>query len=133
MTSTGMQEWILRLIFVLVGLIHLPPLAGLMGQTILEKAYGIKVSSPSLQILLQHRALLFALLAMACFAAAFYAPWRQPVWIAAMLSAGSFVLLSWLTPEHSQQISKVVMFDIVAVVLLLLAGVIYFNNDGFNS
>jgi cation transport ATPase len=120
------QEWFLRLAFLIVALIHLLPLSGALGRSVLEKAYGIEMNSSSLQILLQHRAVLFGLLGIACLIATWDARWRYPVGIATLISAASFVLIAWSAPEYNARIARVVLFDEVAVVLLLLAGLVQY-------
>jgi hypothetical protein len=78
-----------------------------------------------LQLLLQHRAVLFGLLGVACAIAVFNAPWRPAVLCGALISACSFMLLAWLAPSYNAAIARVVWFDIIAVAMLLLAGVMH--------
>lgn len=97
MSTATLQEWTTRTAFCAVSVIHLLPLVGVSGRRALEKAYGISVESPDLQLLLQHRAVLFGLLGTACLIAAFNAPstnsaiarvvWADGVAIAALLIA----------------------------------------------
>jgi hypothetical protein len=125
MNTAALQEWATRIALCIVGLIHLLPLMGVTGRVALEKAYGIPVESADLQLLLQHRAVLFGLLGVACLIAAFNAPWRPAVWCAAMVSTCSFMLLAWQAPSYNAAIARVVWFDIIAIAMLLLAGVMY--------
>jgi hypothetical protein len=125
MNTAALQEWATRIALCIVSLIHLLPLIGVTGRVALEKAYGIPVESPDLQLLLQHRAVLFGLLGVACLIAAFNAPWRPAVWCTAMVSTCSFMLLAWLGPSYNAAIARVVGFDIIAIAMLLLAGVMY--------
>jgi hypothetical protein len=130
MTLAALQEWTIRTALFIVSLIHLLPLVGVKGRTALEKAYGIPVDSPDLQLLLQHRAVLFGLLGVACLIAAFNAPWRPAVWCAAFISTCSFMLLAWLMPSYNAAIARVVWVDAVAVAMLLLAGAMHiWRND----
>jgi hypothetical protein len=125
MNTAALQEWTTRIALCIVGLIHLLPLLGVTGRVALEKAYGIPVESPDLQLLLQHRAVLFGLLGTACMIAAFNAPWRPAVWTAALISTCSFLLLAWLNPSYNAAIARVVWMDIIAIALLLLAGAVH--------
>jgi hypothetical protein len=121
MTTATLQEWATRIAFCIVSFIHLLPLLGVSGRKALEKAYGIPVDSHDLQLLLQHRAVLFGLLGTACLIAAFNAPWRPAVWCAALISTCSFMLLAWLAPSTNSAIARVVWADGVAIAALLIA------------
>jgi hypothetical protein len=125
MSTAGLQEWTIRIALCIVSLIHLLPLVGVSGRRALEKAYGIPVESPDLQLLLQHRAVLFGLLGAACLIAAFNAPWRPAVWCAALISTCSFMLLAWLAPSTNSAIARVVWADGVAIAALLIALVVH--------
>jgi hypothetical protein len=125
MTTATLQEWAIRIALGVVSLVHLLPLAGVTGRSALEKAYGIPIESPDLQLLLQHRAVLFGLLGLACAIAAFNAPWRPAVLCAALISTCSFMLLAWLAPSYNTAIARVVGFDVVAIAMLLLAGAVH--------
>ena len=125
MNMPALQEWTIRAALCIVSLIHLLPLVGVSGRIALEKAYGIPVNSPDLQLLLQHRAVLFGLLGVACAIAAFNPPWRPAVWCAALISTCSFILLAWLAPTYNAALARVVSFDIVAIAMLFLAGAVY--------
>ena len=46
----------------IVGVIHLLPLAGVLGAERLNQLYGIDASEPNLAVLMRHRAVLFGLL-----------------------------------------------------------------------
>ncbi|TAG26591.1 MAG: phosphopantetheine adenylyltransferase [Burkholderiales bacterium] len=118
--NTPMSEWLIRIIFVITGLIHALPLAGLLGRSMLEQAYGIKLGEGhDLTILMQHRALLFGLLAAACFVAAALPMWRWPAGIAALISMLGLVLIAALQP-HGLPIAKVMWVDAGAALLLII-------------
>lgn len=120
MNATHWTEWVIRGTFALTGLIHLLPLAGVLGRGTLERAYGIQLGEgQDLVILMQHRAVLFGLLAAACFLAAGMPSWRVPAGIAAMVSMVAFVLIAVWQP-HGAAIAKVMWVDVVASLLLAL-------------
>lgn len=114
------QEGFVRLVFVAVGVVHLLPATGVLGQRVLERAYGVALNSPDLVVLMQHRALMFALLGVASGVAAWQAAWRLPVGIAALVSMLGFVLIAWATP-HGAAIHRVVWVDAALPPLLLVA------------
>ncbi len=120
-TAVPIQEWAIRIALSIVGIIHVLPMIGITGRIALEKAYGIAIDSPDLQLLLQHRAVLFGLLGAACFIAAFNPPWRLVVWCAALISTCSFLLFAGLGSSTNAAIVRVIWFDVVAIAMLLIA------------
>lgn len=62
---------VLSVCLLVVGVIHLLPLAGVVGASRLSALYGIAVAEPNLELLLRHRAVLFGVLGGLCIAAAF--------------------------------------------------------------
>jgi hypothetical protein len=111
-------EWLIRLGFAVAGLIHLIPLVGLLGRSALERGYGVDLGQGNdLTILMQHRALLFGLLAAACWAAVWLPGWRYAVGLGALVSMLGFVLIAALQ-THGAPIAKVMWVDLGAAVLL---------------
>jgi hypothetical protein len=118
MSAHHWSEWLTRLAFAAAGVIHLLPLAGLLGRPLLERAYGIQLGEgQDIVILMQHRALLFGLLAAACLLAVSMPSWRLPVGIAALISMVGFALIAAWQP-HGAAIAKVMWIDIGAALLL---------------
>lgn len=125
--SPMIYEWMIRLSFAVTGLIHVLPLAGLFGRPLLERAYGITLGEGhDLTILMQHRALLFGLLAAGCFAAVADPGWRWPVGIAALISMLGFVLIAALQ-AHGLPIIKVMWIDAGAALLLSFGLLLHFK------
>jgi hypothetical protein len=60
---------VLSVCLFVVGVIHLLPLAGVLGASRLSALYGIAVAEPNLERLLRHRAVLFGVLGGLCIAA----------------------------------------------------------------
>ena len=105
---------------IVAGLIHLLPLAGVLGADKLAALYGIPIAGPDLAILMRHRAVLFGLIGALCLVAA----WREPLQWAALLTAlasvAAFLALAWGTGGYNAAIGRVVTADIVAAALLVL-------------
>lgn len=118
MTQTPAAEWFVRVVFALVGLVHLLPATGVLGRRVLEKAYGVALPTADLLVLMQHRALMFGLLGLACGLAAWQPSWRLPVGVAALVSMVGFVLLAYSQP-HGTAIARVVWADLALVPLLV--------------
>jgi hypothetical protein len=124
--KANLTEWLVRLSFAVAGVIHVFPLAGLLGRAVLERSYGVSLGEGhDLEILLRHRALLFGLLAAACFCALVQPHWRTPAGLAAMLSMLGFALIASLQP-HGAALAKVMWIDLFASALLGVGLVLHF-------
>lgn len=120
MNAASATEWLIRIAFATAGVIHLLPLGGLLGRTLLERAYGIQLGEgQDPVILMQHRALLFGLLAAGCLLAIGIPAWRVPTGIAALISMLGFVLIAAVQP-HGAAIARVMWIDVGAALLLAL-------------
>lgn len=108
---------------VIVGLIHLLPVAGLLGSTRLQALYGLIIDDPNLLILMRHRSVLFGLLgAFLLYAAAHPALW--PIgYVAGAVSVVSFLWIARSVGHANAHITRVVAADWIAVVCLLVGGV----------
>lgn len=119
-----MRQLIAAMLLV-VGIIHLLPVSGLLGQQQLARLYGLRFDEPNLEILMRHRALLFGLLGLFFLLAAFKPPLQVAAFVVGLLSAGSFIWLAWQVGGYNGQLGRVVLADIVAVVCLLVASIAY--------
>lgn len=111
-----------------VGVIHLLPLAGVMGPEKLSALYGIQADEPNLAILMRHRAVLFGLLGLFICHAAFRPAMQLPALFGGFVSVGSFLWLSWGTGGYNALIGRVIVADIVALACLVAASVLYALN-----
>ena len=105
----------------LAGIIHLFPLPGVLGAGQLTRLYGVSADDPNLGILLRHRAALFGLLGALLIAAAFRPDLRAVALIAGLVSTVSFLVIAWGVGGYNVQVARVVVADLLAVVLLLVA------------
>jgi hypothetical protein len=111
-------KWITPAMLVIVGIIHLLPLAGVAGGPRLAVLYGIAVTDPNLDILLRHRAVLFGLLGAFLVFAAFRPALQPHALVAGFISIVSFLWLAYFTGQYNDQLSRVVAADVVALVCL---------------
>lgn len=119
------MEKLVAALLVLVGIIHLIPVSGVLGADRLAALYGVSLDDPSLLILMRHRAVLFGLLGLFLVYAAFK-PSLQPLAFAAgLVSVVSFMAIAWAVGGYNEAIRKVVITDVVALVALFIAGVLY--------
>ena len=112
------MKYISVVALLVAGIIHLLPVAGVMGVNALARLYEIQVSDPNTAILLQHRALLFGVLG-ALMLSAIALPWlRVTALTVALFSAASFIVVAMVVGGYNPAIGRVVVADVVASVLL---------------
>lgn len=109
----------------IAAIIHLLPLAGVLGGARLERLYGIPVDEPNLDILLRHRAVLFGLLGLLLLTAAFLPTLRPPALIAGIVSTASFLVIVARVGVPNAAIARVVTADWVALCSLLVAAAVH--------
>jgi hypothetical protein len=112
-------------ILFLVSIIHLLPVVGVLGSDSLSRLYGVSIQDSNTEILLRHRAVLFAIIGIFLLLSVFKREF-QPLAIAiGLISVVSFLLLTWSSNGLTSEISRVVMIDWAALFLLIVAGAIY--------
>ena len=114
-------ERIIQACLLLVGLIHLVPLIGVVGNAHLSRLYGIPIDGPELSILMRHRAVLFGVLGVLMVAGAVRPSLRKTALLAGSASVASFLVLAWLTGGYNREVGGVVAADAVAMALLVVA------------
>jgi hypothetical protein len=120
-----MAENLITGLMLVVAVIHLVPITGFFGAKRLSALYGIEVDSPDLEILMRHRAVLFGILGT-FFAYAAFVPALQPLaFVAAAASLASFFYLAVAVGKYGKPIRKIVLGDVVAVVCLAAAVLLY--------
>ncbi|MET1080383.1 MAG: phosphopantetheine adenylyltransferase [Pseudomonas sp.] len=119
-----MASKLLSALLVPVGLIHMLPLAGVLGAERLAALYGLDFQEPNLLLLMRSRALLFGLLgALLLFAA--WRPALQPLaLLGGLLSVGGFLGLA-AGGSYNEALRRVLLVDWVALACLILALVLY--------
>lgn len=118
------MQKVISVLLAAVAVIHLLPLAGVLGPQKLHNLYGLSFDEPNLLILMRHRAVLFGLLG----AFLMWSAWR-PALVPLALAAGfvsvlSFLGLALVTEGYNAGIARVVMADWVALACLVVAAVL---------
>jgi hypothetical protein len=99
-------------------MIHLLPLAGVLGAGRLQALYGIAVEEPNLEILLRHRAVLFGVLGVFLLTAAFKPTLQSSAFAAALCSVGAFLAIAALVGSYNALLARVFWVDVVALIVL---------------
>ena len=103
----------------IVGVIHLLPAIGMISVTKVSRLYGVEVDEPNLELLLRHRAVLFALVGGFLVFAAFQPRYQAAAFVAGMISVVSFLWLALAIGNLNARLKRVVIVDLLAAVLLL--------------
>lgn len=104
------------------GVIHLLPLSGVLGGERLAALYGLPFSEPDLEILMRHRAVLFGLLGAFLVLAAFKPAFQTIAYLGGFISVVSFLFIAWSVGGYNQQVARVFIVDVVALVCLVIGG-----------
>ena len=115
------MRWLPAVLLGLVGIIHLLPVTGVLGASSLQRLYGVALTDPNLLILMQHRAVLFAIVGGVLIASAFKSEWRPLAITVGLVSITSFLLVAWSVGGYNALISRVVWVDVAALVMLGVA------------
>ncbi len=113
------MELFTKAMLIFVSLIHLLPGLGVFGGERLLALYGISPDESNLQILLRHRAVLFAMLGAGLAWSVFMPTWRPLMIGASMISMVTFLLIVWLEGNANAALRRAAWIDVVAIVGLL--------------
>ena len=119
------MRYLISVMLVIVGIIHLLPLSGVIGSDRLAALYGLPFDEPNLAILMRHRAVLFGLLGLFLIFAAFQPAYQLLAFIAGLVSVVSFLWLAWSVGGYNPQLARVFMADLIALACLLIGMAAY--------
>ncbi len=105
---------------IVAAVVHLLPLAGVLGAARLEALYALPFSEPNLLILMRHRAVLFGLLGVFLMLAAFRPALQGYAFAGGLCSVITFLWLARSAETYNAALSRVVAVDLVALVALLI-------------
>lgn len=106
----------------LAGIVNLLPVMGAAGVDWLRSLYGFEITSPDLEILLRHRAVLFGILGLLLLAAVLRPGLRGAVGLAAAASMASFIAIALMVGGYGPAITKIVYADIIGLAALVPMG-----------
>ena len=114
----------------LVAIIHALPLMGVVSGSRVAALYGVTVQDPNLEILLRHRAVLFGLLAAFLAYAAFNRHLHSLALVGGAVSVLAFLALALSVGGYNASLATVVKADVLAAVLLAVAGAVHLLRPG---
>lgn len=119
-TATARHPWLVPTCLWLAATIHLLPLPGLLGAAQLQSLYGLGDLDSASELLLRHRAWMFALFGGLLIAASRLRTLRPAAIAITLLSDIGFLLLG-LSSELTPALERVLNFDVLSITLLLVA------------
>lgn len=105
---------------IIVGIIHLAPVTGILGTAQLAELYGLSINEPNLEILMRHRAVLFALLGGFLVLAAFRSSLQLLAFVAGFISIIAFIWLSLAVGDPNPELARVFTADLIALLCLTI-------------
>ena len=122
------MRFIVPVMLLAVGIIHILPLSGVLSAARLFDLYGISFEDPNLEILMRHRAVLFGLLGIFLISSAFLPKLQLAALITGFVSVVSFLYLAYSVGGYNDQVNRIVTADKVALVCLLVGSIAYAIN-----
>ena len=110
---------------IVVAVIHLLPLSGVLSAEQLSTLYGISFEEPNIEILMRHRSVLFGMLGTFLMYSAFKPQLHMYALVAATVSVVSFLYIAWSVGGYNEQVGRVYIADLVALVCIAVAFVVY--------
>ncbi len=119
-TRSARHLWLVPSCLWVAAIIHLLPLPGLLGAAQLQSLYGLVDLDPASELLLRHRAWMFALFAALLISATRVCPLRPAAIALTLLSDLGFLLLA-LGGPLPPSLERVLLFDLLSLAVLLIA------------
>ena len=119
-----MRQTIPMLFYALAVVIHGVPALSAFAPKKMASLYGISADDQVLMTLLQHRALLFGLVAAACIYAAHTPSVRWPVLIGTAISMSGFTVIAATRGELGGSLNKIVLMDGFGILLAAVIAVL---------
>jgi len=116
---------IVTAMLIVVAVIHLLPVSGVLSGEQLSTLYGLSFEEPNIEILMRHRSVLFGILGAFLMFSAFKPKLHIYALVAATVSVVSFLYFAWSVGGYNDQVGRVYIADLVALLSLGVAFVAY--------
>lgn len=122
------MEVVYRVALFITGIINLLPAIGAFIPEKISKAYGITVPDANYELILRHRAILFGFIGGLLIFSAITKKYYGIATFAGLFSMATFILLYFSMGKGiNQELRKIMLIDVFALLLLLVAAVLYFT------
>jgi len=116
-------RYVVSVMLVAAGIVHLVPLSGVLGIERLADLYGLSFDEPNLAILMRHRAVLFGLIGSFLVYSAFRPALQMLALAGGIISVVSFLWLAAGTANYNAHISRVFLVDVVVLACLIVGAI----------
>lgn len=123
------MKYVISATLIVAGVIHILPLAGVLGSERLTTLYGLPFDEPNLAILMRHRAVMLGIFGALFVVAAFVRTLQPTAFVMGLITVVSFLLLTWMSASYNEQIGRVFVADVVALIALLIGGAAYIYTE----
>lgn len=110
--------------FAALAVIHILPAMAVLMPGRLSTLYGFEAGDSVLTTLLQHRVLLFGLVAGALIWAIFTPSVRWPVLIGTVISMAGFIVIAAARGETGGSVRSIVVADVIGLIIAVFASVL---------
>lgn len=119
------MEIVFRITLLISGAINIFPSALVFLPERISDSYGIKLQNPDFELLLRHRAVLFGIIGGLMIYSALTKKYYSISVIVGLISMLSFVILYFSLNGINDELTKVMKFDIAAIVILIIGLLLY--------
>ncbi len=119
------SDWCIDAVLLVSAIVHLTPATGLIGGEAVRRLYGVAVADGNMDLLLRHRALMFALIGTPMLLAAISGQWRGAAILLGLINTVGFVVLAWPGENLTPELQRVMRIDAALIVPLIIAGLIW--------
>ena len=123
--SKNKMETVFRItLFIAGGINLLPSILAFLPEKI-SKSYGIEIPNVNFELLLRHRAILFAIVGGLMVYSAVSKNFYSISVTVGLISMISFIILYFLMNGINPELEKVMKIDLIAVIVLLVGFILY--------
>jgi hypothetical protein len=120
------MEIFFRITLFLAGLINLLPSILAFFPDKISKSYGIEIPNENYELLLRHRAVLFAIIGGLMIVSSLTKKYYEVAIIVGLISMLSFVSLFFIiNKDINSELRKVMTIDMIAIVILLIGSLLF--------
>jgi uncharacterized membrane protein YoaK (UPF0700 family) len=122
------MELIFRISLFLVGVINFVPTSLAFFPNKIKDSYGIEVTNPNLELSLRHRAVLLGIVGGLMIFSAISKKYYDLSVVLCSVSMLSFIILYFMIGGINNELKKVMLFDITAMIILIIGCFCYYSN-----